>query len=629
MPSASWSERLRYRFDNFMARGTSAMVAGLGLVSLGVIGVAAVLVAGLGIRPGGDGAPLGFVEAAWQSLMRALSSGTMALDAGWGFRTVMLLVTLGGVFIFSALIGVLSAGISGRIEALRHGRSRVVESGHILLLGWSPKVFTVLSELAEANANVRHPCAVVLAAENKVAMEAAVSERVAMGNLRVVCRSGSPIDPSDLRIGSPETARSIIVLPSEGKHGDIHTIKTLLAIAQIMGERGGEWNVVAAVRDEANAAAARLASGPWAHVVLIDDIIARITAQTCRQSGLSIVTQELLDFGGDEIYFGAPGAAGEATYGEALQNCSGGTGIGLRAASGALRLNPPADTRLGLGDRLVVIAADDDRVTFGSPPANAVDEAAIVVATPAPAAPERTLVLGWNRRGGKLIAELDNYVAAGSTVRIVAHDFGPAAPISGGKVNLSVVADTGDPRDRATLDGLDVPSYDHVIVLADDSHDDLHVSDAQTLVTLLHLRDIADRSGRDLAIVSEMLDVRNRDLAVATRADDFIVSDRLVSLLLTQIAENPELDAVFDDLFDPEGSEIYLKAAGDYVVPDRPVSFHTIIASALRRGETAIGYRLAALAADASRAHGIVINPEKGRAVAFGPGDKVIVLAED
>ncbi len=38
-------------------------------------------------------------------------------------------------------------------------------------------------------------------------------------------------------------------------------------------------------------------------IVLSSDLIARITAQTCRQSGLSVAYLELLDYGGDEIYF--------------------------------------------------------------------------------------------------------------------------------------------------------------------------------------------------------------------------------------------------------------------------------------------------------------------------------------
>ncbi len=66
-------------------------------------------------------------------------------------------------------------------------------------------------------------------------------------------------------------------------------------------------------------------------------------------------------------------------------------------------------------------------------------------------------------------------------------------------------------------------------------------------------------------MVSEMIDIRNRNLADVTRADDFIVSDKLISLMLAQISENKQLNAVFTDIFDPEGSEIYLKPANAYI----------------------------------------------------------------
>ncbi len=84
------------------------------------------------------------------------------------------------------------------------------------------------------------------------------------------------------------------------------------------------------------------------------------------------------------------------------------------------------------------------------------------------------------------------------------------------------------------------------------------IVDTRTLITLLHLRDIGDQFGHPCSIVTEMLDVCNRALAQITRADDFIVSDELASLLMTQISENKELSLVFEDLFFAEGSEIYI-----------------------------------------------------------------------
>jgi hypothetical protein len=187
----------------------------------------------------------------------------------------------------------------------------------------------------------------------------------------------------------------------------------------------------------------------------------------------------------------------------------------------------------------------------------------------------------------------------------------------------------GRVTDRRVLDDLDVAAYNHIITLSYSDTLGPQEADAYTLITLLHLRDIGERLGKQLPIVSEMLDVRNRELAEVTRADDFIVSDMLSSLMLSQISENKELMAVFTDLFDPEGSELYLKPASTYVQPGRPVKFYTVVESARRCGHVAVGYRLLDHAGDASRAYGVRVNPPKSELVTFSERDRIIVLAEE
>jgi ion channel POLLUX/CASTOR len=184
---------------------------------------------------------------------------------------------------------------------------------------------------------------------------------------------------------------------------------------------------------------------------------------------------------------------------------------------------------------------------------------------------------------------------------------------------------TGNTSNRRTLDALEVPAYDHVIVL---SYSDGSDADSRTLVSLLHLREIAERSGRSFSIVSEMLDDRNRELAEIARADDFIVSDRLVSLMMCQVSENKEYAAVFEELIDPEGSELYLKPADEYVRHGVPLSFYTVVEAVRRRGEVAVGYRVKAEAGDPRISYGVRLNPAKSRRIEFAEGDKVIVLAE-
>jgi hypothetical protein len=179
------------------------------------------------------------------------------------------------------------------------------------------------------------------------------------------------------------------------------------------------------------------------------------------------------------------------------------------------------------------------------------------------------------------------------------------------------------------LDKLEMPSYDHVIVLSYSDELERQEADSRTLITLLHLREIASQNSRQsFSIVSEMLDDRNRQLAEITRADDFIVSDKLVSLLMSQISENKELWAVFEQLFDPEGSELYLKPVGEYVELDTPLSFYTVVEAARRRNEVAVGYRVKSEAGNPQKSYGLHLNPDKSQRIIFTEGDRMILLAE-
>ena len=246
--------------------------------------------------------------------------------------------------------------------------------------------------------------------------------------------------------------------------------------------------------------------------------------------------------------------------------------------------------------------------------------------------PERTLILGWNRQAITIIRELNNYVSKGSQVHIVA-DASDAEQIIAEEwvnlVNLLVTFKKGDSSSRRTLDSLNCHTYHHIIILSYANRKKIQEADARTIFTLLHLRDLADHMGHPFTMVSQVLDVRNRELVNVTRADDFVVSDKLNSLMLSQVSENKDLSNVFEDLFRSEGSEVYLKPASDYVELRKPVNFYTVVESARRRGEIAIGCRLLSRFDEDALEQGVIVNPEKSKLITFFEEDKIIVLAED
>lgn len=633
MNKVTLSEKIRYHFDNLMAKGMWPMIAGLALVCVVAIALFTTVLVLLGIQPDpAANPPKDFGALAWDSLMRIFDSGTFAGDPlPYGFYT--LVITLVGIFIFSTLISILSSGLEARLEKLRQGRSRVIESGHVVILGWSDQVFTILPELIEANRNRRRGSVVAILADlDKVEMDEAIRTRVPHTfNTKIICRSGSPFDPAELQIVNPHYARSVIILPdpAQGSNADASVVKTALALSHAPDRRPEPYHIVAQISDPRLSRALELITvKDDLQVIHPDEIIARMTVQTSRQSGLSVVYTELLNFGGDEIYFQSEPALAGRTYRQAVLAYENSAVLGIYRENGKVELNPSMDSLIGAADKIIAISQDDDTIVPHQHSEVPLQAAAIQVGgSHAPVRPEKTLLLGWSAEGRTILEELDRYVAPGSTILVVAgEEFQREAETGLQLRNQTLTFQIGDTTDRDLLDSLGAPAFDHVMVLADRSLE-VQEADSRTLMTLVHLRDIADHDATPFSVVSQMLDLRNRQLAEATRIDDFIVSDHLISLMVAQLTENSHLGAVFRDLLDPDGSDISLQPVTEYIAAGSTVNFYTLAEAAARRGETALGYRLASKAHDPEAAYGVVTNPNKGQLVTFSDQDRLIVLA--
>ncbi|MEV5575903.1 hypothetical protein AB0L06_38195 [Spirillospora sp. NPDC052269] len=280
------------------------------------------------------------------------------------------------------------------------------------------------------------------------------------------------------------------------------------------------------------------------------DIAARLIVRTCLQSGLAVVYQDLLDFAGDEITLTREPAVTGRAFGEVLHLYPRAAVVGIRRARGPVEPRPPMDAVFEDGDEVTAISAAGD-----AGPVRWDGEIVERAAAPPPdrgTRPSRTLMLGWNRRAAGIVRRLDAHVTAGSRLDVVADLPDGASQLDEARPDLTrldVAFALGDTGTRAALEACDPASYGQVIVLYDE--DDAQYADSRALITLLHLRQMQAGHGRRCAIVSEMSDERNRRLAQVTRADDFVVGDKLLSLLMVRLSEDRHLADVLDHLFDP------------------------------------------------------------------------------
>jgi len=629
--NVTFSEKLKYSFDNTISKGTIAIIIWLAILSLIIVIVGGLIYALTGISLGEADSGIGFGEAAWQSLMRSIDAGTVAGDFTWSARLLGFIITLGGIFIMSSLIGALTSGLESKIEELRKGRSRVLETNHTLILGWSQKLMHILPELIIANQNRKNPRIVILADKDKIEMDDEIHASIPdTKNTKIICRTGSSLDLNDIQIASPNASRSIIVLSPQDENADMFVIKSVLALTNNPKRRKEKYHIIAEIKEAENMEAANLVGGDEAIFVQSSDLIARVTAQSCRQSGLSVVYTELLDFEGDEIYFKTEPTLEGKTYKDALFAYEKSAVLGVMRSNLNVLINPPMDTLIEKNDQIIAVSEDDDTVVLSGKTTFVVKKEAITSAPPTSNKKERNLILGWNHKGTTILKELDNYVSHGSETVIVT-DFDLTAIIEKVQTEIQHQQLTlvyGDITKRKLLDSIDVASFNDIIILSY-SHLPVQEADSKTLISLLHLRNIADKRKLDLNIVSEMGDLKNRELAEVAKADDFIISDRVISLMLSQLSENKHLIKVFNQLFTSEGSEIYLKPVTNYVKAGVEMDFYTILESAAQKGHTALGYRIKNDAYSAELFYGIHLNPRKSDKVIFTEQDKVIILAEE
>ncbi|MFB9558218.1 CASTOR/POLLUX-related putative ion channel [Streptomyces roseoviridis] len=672
---------MRYWVDRTVVKGMTALVGWLALACLAVVAPASAVLVWTDSR-----APAtleGKLAAVWRTVGQTLRLGG---EVGPPLRIALsLLLALVALLYVSTLVGLVTTALTDRLTELQRGHSTVVEEGHTLVLGWSEQTPTVVAELVAAHAQRRGGAVVVLADRDKTEMEEELrGDGAVAGRVRLLCRRGRPSDPVALARVSPATAEAVLVLPPDDPAEDAQVVRTLLALRAAVGD-GCPVRVVAAVRAGRFRAAAELAAGEGSTVLEVDDIAARLLVRCVGEPGLSFALEDLLDFAGAELHTRRePGLAGRS-FGELRAGGAEVCVVGIVRSDGEPVLNPAADTELGEGDGLVVLAEDGD--VTARPPAGAPrpDPTVMATAPVRPPRPSRVVVLGWNRRAARVIEALTRGTAPGSVVEVVT-DAEAATVTSGPGWALAAVADGPDTVPPAVTDApntmppavTDAPNtmppaatdapdtmppaatdapdtvppaatdvvvhradpttaaavrrvgagHDRVVVLAPDQGPDPASPDDETLVTLLHLRARVRQQGLRTALVTELADVRNRPLAPVGAAADVLLTGRLVGLLMAQISQNGHLAPVFAELFSGHGNAVRLRPAGDFVTPGARATFATVVASAGRQGACAIGYR-AAGAADSAPYRGVRLNPPKGEVRCWADGDVVIVIAAE
>ena len=681
--------KIQGMLEETLSRGTVSIIAWLAVTMILTVVIFSFVLVLMNLRPDNETGSLSLIEAIWQNFLRVIDPGGLQNDRLWGYRIVSAVVTLLGVLIFGALVGVLTTGLDNLFIEIRKGKTEIVKKDFTLILGWNPTIFKIISELVISNANHKNKKIVILSKNDKIKMEDEINLRINQKELlknfhnslgekshktyqtKIYCRSGSIIDTDDLNIVHPENAESVIILSSEEDKEDINTIKCILAL------RKKAKKIITEIKDEHNKELMDFCfqNGENKNILYIpsEKWLSRITAQASRQPGFSVIATEILNYDNDEIYFSKAGKEliGK-TFKEISLNCTTSIVLGIykknldkKSLKGIYQaeieegklpgiqkniiLNPYEKFNNNIidgenigcvieeGDELILFQSDDGYPEFFFEDLkiekfqwkNSMEDVILPKS--------KTLILGYNKRIYKIINELYEYVSTDSEVHIIAkmdEEVEKQLKENFGSENVTNedITDYKISEKEYAGEKFNLESYESIIILGYDNLE-TQEKDAKSMLTMLLIKKLLEKNNKcalkEKSIVIEIYDEKNREIVELTEVSDYIISDTIISSVISQLSEEKRLYYVFDELFSGEGCEIYMFSADNYIENfNREYTFKELSTIVANEGTILLGYRDMSERVEKKKDYGVHLNINKNNKIKLNKNDKLIVLFE-
>jgi len=599
-------KRIRYFVNNLLSRNPFLQILVLFAVSAIVIVIGMILV--------DDLTPDEF----WWSFTRLVDQGTFINDNyNPQIAAVGVMVTVGGILVLSLLIGIISSKITEQLDALKRGKSTVLEKDHYIVCGDGDRLYEVARELIKAQENSSHGKIVLFSSHSREEIEEVLVQRIGRKLARkVICRSGNTTDVDSLQLPCFQKCRGFVVIGDD----DSDILKTLVAVNSLR-----EDSHPVGVCELRNRARQRIAEMAYKgiHWLPVREIVMRLIVQVCRQPGLSAVYNEILSFDRNEFYINECPELEGSTFSEIANRIRRGVAIGIKSG-GKMLINPEPSAEFKQGDRLLLLAENSDSYDFEDEvkPAEQLNGTGIDKCRK----PLNMLIFsGSSRNVSFMLQKLDAYAVPDAKILVAGsleQEEGSSLLADVRTINCSMKYVQTDRTDPERIEALNPEGFDSIMVIsgkAPGMSDE--TADSECIVTLLVLKNIAERLGDSwgATVVSEIRNPRNRRLASAAGIDDFVISNEVCSMIMAQLVIEPDLGDVYEEIFDPSGCEVQLRCPTVY----SSRTFAQLSAEGLQKREVVMGW-LTGVGCNAD----VYLNPQKDDTIPDDKNTRIVVIAE-
>ncbi len=431
---------------------------------------------------------------------------------------VAITVLVIGMVLFSGTIIALTTNqIKEYVNRRKRGSGKVILTDHIVLLNWNDKVPELVADLL--NAESKTHTVMILAdidkhfAEKQIINAVERNGKTKMSNLNVLFKKGDPLTTSYLYDISIEEAKAIIIMNKE-LHGevvdgmsksDLNVIKTILNIGNIQYTQNPP--IVAEVKNVESKTKvetmARVVKNLHPHIVLpvcFDRRLGQIIAQTIIHSDMEDVYLSLFSFEGSEVYYS------DDSFDTAVELLSEGIPL-ARKGEGSFVLSKNDQTKL-------------QKTT------------------------ESIQTVPMDISDFDLATNIDVYIVGeNSKLKFMLNAFKEYEKLY--NIGFTSQCIKGSEIEKLTRYVNETDKHVKIVLLSDELQE-LDSLDANVIDNLIKLENLLER--RDVTVIVELLDPKNARIIQDFNINNTIISNKIISLLLSKLALYPKTASFYENL---------------------------------------------------------------------------------
>ena len=505
-------------------------------------------------------------DAFWDSLMQFIDTGNISsVEGSTGIVITFLMVTFIGVCGWGSLIAMINKALQDRINNLSKGNAFIMEKNHAIILGFGEEALTIVEEFIMAKVKT----IIILSEHNVDVIRKRVSFIKGYKRTNIIIREGTTSRIENIKLLNIAKSSSISIINND----DTESLNILLALKKIIEEYelDNKINICVLVHEEETIEIIKSIEEKnfVIHIIYKYEILYKLIAQSIIYTGLSNVYEDLFSNDGNVFSIENDHDFDNYKFEDAAIKYLEKDIIllGITKEDRSQLLIPSYDYILKKENRLVILSRNTNSDSMKDYPN--IKPSIIKYRN-------NILLICEEKRYDEIIKEISEYVE-NHNIMMISYDL-----IKSQKNKYKFMLET-----------LKKENITKIVLISEDN-----ITDVKSINILLIIRQIIRKENFNIAILSLLNSIQKRNLIYSDDVRDFIVSGKLIGMLMAQASLSSNILYIFYGLLSKNGKDIIMSPYSDYF--QEPKKFKDVYLYFLKKKIIIIGVK---------RYNDVILNP--------------------